>query len=143
MIDASELSLGKFLAYFFGGAILIGAGAAMFGSDAPQPAPVSASVPAAKPLDDKTIALCRRIIDTAKREGIVRDNPAPNRVNVEDLTWAMMPADDKRALLGAVGCLAFGKRQNDWGTLSEYTVAYGHRSGKRLAMASSDGYEFE
>jgi hypothetical protein len=146
-----ELTLGRFLAFIFAPLIVIGACVQMTETSPSAPAGIAAQTEsdqtAALPaLDEKMIALCRRIIDEATKMGVVRDKPSPNRINVEDARWAMLPADDKRSLLAAVGCAAFKLRQADWENVSNadgYTVAYGYRSGKRVAMATATGYNFE
>lgn len=58
------------------------------------------------------------------------------------LIWAQMDASDKTALLALLACDAYGKRGPDLNIL-EFTVAYGWRSGKRLAMLTSVGITFE
>lgn len=93
-------------------------------------------------LDTQTRQGCAQAIGQATKGGVVRQRPAPNRVNVEDAVWQLMAADDKRALLSLVACDAFGKREADLG-VSEYVVAYGYRSGKRLAMLTEYGIDYE
>lgn len=107
--------------------------------------PTSGSVsqdPAAVALDAKARASCAQAIDQATKDGIVRQRPAPNRVNVEEAAWQLMPADQKRALLSLVACDAFGKREADLDA-AEYAVAYGFRNGRRLAMLSSADFTFD
>lgn len=102
----------------------------------------SPTKPAVELVDTETRASCAQAIDQATKDGIVRQRPAPNRVNVEDAVWQLMAADDKRALLSLVACDAFGKREGDL-DLSEYVVAYGFRSGKRLAMLTEFGVAYD
>ena len=53
-----------------------------------------------------------------------------------------LAASDKTALLALLACDTYGKRAPDL-ELMEFTVAYGWRSGKRLAMFGSTGTSFE
>lgn len=93
-------------------------------------------------VDASTRAGCAKAIEDGTKQGIVRKRPSADRVDVEDATWRLMAADDKRALLALVACDAFGKRAGDL-DLSEHVVAYGYRSGKRLAIMTSVGVQFE
>lgn len=82
---------------------------------------------------------CNDLIEQAQREGLVRERPAPNRINVDDRRWADFPASSKRGLAMAVRCSAYGGAPAEL----DYGVVYGYRSGKRLAMATSVGVDFE
>lgn len=86
---------------------------------------------------------CKLEIGKATLRGIVKSRPAPNRVNVEEFRWRALPATDKEALLALVACDSYGKKPGELTPLSDYIVAYGHRSGKRLAMLTSIGMSFE
>jgi hypothetical protein len=79
------------------------------------------------------------LIEQATKEGLVRERPSPERVNVEDRLWAAFPATAKRGLAMAVRCSATrgAPQQLDYG------VVYGYRSGKRLAMSTSAGVELD
>lgn len=93
-------------------------------------------------VDAKTRASCSEVLVKGQKTGVIRERPSRNRVNVDEVIWAQMAASDKTALLSLVACDAFGKRQSDL-EFGEHTVAYGWRSGKRLAMLSSAGMSFE
>jgi hypothetical protein len=82
---------------------------------------------------------CNDLIDQATKKGLVRERPAPNRIDVEDRLWSEFPADSKRGLAMAVRCSA----ANGTPGQLDYGVVYGYRSGKRLAMATSVGVNFE
>jgi hypothetical protein len=151
MSDNSELTLGRFLFYGFGCAGCLWLIGAMFGCGEAQQAtstPPEAIAQADRPLlPETTVATCRKTIDAATSAGLIKSQPSPERINVEDRLWAALPVDERRALLGFVGCTAFKRRIEHWAEpddiLSGFVVAYGHRSGKRLAMASANGYDFE
>lgn len=101
--------------------------------DAPQPVAL---------LDAATRQGCTDALTKAQANGIVKQRPTPNRINVDEVIWSRMTASDKTALLALVACDAYGKRQADL-ALMEYTVAYGWRSGKRVAQLGSAGTTFE
>lgn len=96
-----------------------------------QPGTDAVAVADPKPCDD--------LIEQAAKEGLVRERPSAERINVEDRLWEEFPAGSKRGLAMAVRCSATrgAPQQLDYG------VVYGYRSGKRLAMATSVGVEFE
>ena len=83
--------------------------------------------------------LCDDLIAEAQREGLVKERPAPNRINVEDRLWADFPAGSKRGLALAVRNSASRGAPGEF----DHGVVYGYRSGKRLAMATSVGVNFE
>lgn len=97
---------------------------------------------AAVMVDSQTRKECGEAIAKAMLSGVVKERPADNRVNVDELAWARMAAGDKTALLSLLACDAYGVRADDLATL-DYVVAYGWRSGKRLAMLGSTGITFE
>lgn len=103
--------------------------------DAPPPPPVQL-------VDTATRAKCADAITKAQQTGVVRMRPSPNRVNVDEMIWSRMDAGDKSGLLALLACDVFGKRQADL-EFGEHTVAYGSRSGKRLALFSGSGVTFE
>lgn len=122
-------------------AVVVGAvmvGQCVFGApDNPPARPDPAHL-----VDAQTRASCADAVAKAQRAGVVKGRPSDNRVNVDELVWARMTASDKAALLSLLACDAFGKRAGDL-EFGEHTVAYGARSGKRLAMLSSAGASFE
>lgn len=85
---------------------------------------------------------CAAAIVQAARSGLVRERPAANRVNVDDGKWRLLPASEKAALLALVACDAFGLAPGEL-AFSQHTVAYGWRSGKRVAMLTQVGTAFE
>lgn len=110
----------------------------VFGAPDEPPAP-----PAPVQLvDAHTRAGCSNAITGAMKDGVVKERPSPNRVNVDEVIWVQMAASDKTALLALLACDAFGKRAGDL-EFSEHVVAYGARSGKRMAMLTSAGTSFE
>lgn len=82
---------------------------------------------------------CDDLIAQAQRKGLVKERPAPNRINVEDALWTEFPAGSKRGLALAVRCSASRGAPSEF----DYGVVYGYRSAKRLAMATSVGVNFE
>jgi hypothetical protein len=91
------------------------------------------------PLTADQVADCRRSLDRATRAGLIRTRPANNRANVEDLAWAILPADEKHGILAALACDAYEGRPLE---TMDYVVAYGYRSGRRVAMLTSVGATF-
>lgn len=85
------------------------------------------------------IRYCDTLINEAKTNRIIRSQPSIERINVDDVTWAALPADAKAGLMKALGCSAFGAPLNSL----DHVVAYGYRSGKRVAMLTSVGVSFE
>lgn len=125
-----------------GALVLVGlvvAGNWLAPADEPQPAAAIATVP---PLTAEQRAGCVKLLRTTPGIAKFREN----RIDVEDFTWAASTADEKRFLLALVACATFGKRPNELSDRfisDEFAVAYGNRSGKRLAMLTHDGVFFE
>lgn len=106
------------------------------GPAAPEPAPPSLSAEARKE--------CSELIAVAEREGVIlgRSYDDKRRIDVDEGEWAALPATQKTALLAAVSCEVDGVAPADL-TFDQGSVAYGFRSGKRLAMFGSFGTKFE
>lgn len=103
------------------------------------PAPAVIETP---PLSAAQTKGCKDAINKAIAEKAIRRWPQPNRIDVDDIVWRLTDAEDKKAMLALVGCASFKKQSGNF-TFDEYVVAYGARSGKRLAMLSSVGFSFE
>ncbi|MFL6729533.1 MAG: hypothetical protein ACJ8E3_09325 [Sphingomicrobium sp.] len=99
-------------------------------SNSDQPTSDQATTTDPKPCDD--------LIEQAENDGLVKQRPSPDRVNVEDRLWAQFPATSKEGLAMAVRCSATRGAPDEL----DYGVVYGYRSGKRLAMATSVGVKF-
>lgn len=87
-------------------------------------------------------APCNKLLDQAEKARLIRHRPDTNRIDVDERLWTEMPASSKRGIMLALRCSVLGG-QPDTEPLGNYAVAYGYRSGKRLAMATSVGVEFE
>ncbi len=98
----------------------------------------SATSPAAY-YSAERIRECQRVITLARQSGLVMTRPTERRIEVDEAVWNSLVADSKRALLQAVFCVAF-RGQPD--TLDNVVVD-GYYSGKRLAVASDTGVNFE
>jgi hypothetical protein len=96
------------------------------------PATITAQAADPKPCDD--------LLDQAERSGLIRERPSTERINVEDRMWHSFPASSKKGLMLALRC---SKLRGQPGQDTDYVVAYGYRSGKRLAMATGVGVNFE
>lgn len=88
-------------------------------------------------------AACEKIIDLATKLKLVRERPKLDRVNVDEIRWAILPASEKDALLMALSCAAHGGRSLEQLESLDGAVVYGFRSGKRLALIGSFGRKFE
>lgn len=99
----------------------------------------SPPAPATTQYSADRIAECEKLISQAEKAGMIRARSDFNRIDVEDRLWRTLPAESKRGLLLAVGCVAYRHPFK----ITEYSVAYGYRSGRRLAMATSVGVKFE
>lgn len=98
------------------------------------------SQPAVDPAKAAALAAtCENVVTEAKKARVVLGRPDARRIDVDEMSWAMLPADAKRGLLKAVRCVALGGDPTRYGTAS----AYGYRSGKRLAQATSVGVTFD
>lgn len=91
------------------------------------------------PYTPARVAQCEQLLEQGEATGLVRGRPSDTRINVEDSVWRDLPADSKKGLALGLACAAFGKPLAG----TEYVVVYGHRSGKRLAMATAVGVELE
>ncbi|TSB04568.1 zinc ribbon domain-containing protein [Sphingorhabdus contaminans] len=85
---------------------------------------------------------CGELISNALKSGVITKRPSANRIEFADATWATIDADTKRSTMAAVSCDAFGKTSGDL-DFNQYVVVYGSTSGKRLAMLTSAGFDFE
>jgi hypothetical protein len=85
------------------------------------------------------VASCVRLIEQAQEHGLIKARPDERRINVDDQLWREFPATSKTGLLQAVACEAFDRPLRQ----TEYVVAYGHRSGERVAMLTSAGMSFK
>lgn len=100
----------------------------------------SSSTDMTKPVAAVDPKPCNELLERAEDAGLMRRRPSANRIDVEDLQWAAFPAESKRGLLLALRCSSLNGQP---GGAGDYAVAYGYRSGKRLAMATSVGVSFE
>jgi hypothetical protein len=96
---------------------------------------------AEKPANDPVA--CEKVIAELLKNGGIRRRPEPNRVDIDDAAWLVLDAEVKKAMLATLGCAAFGGKAPRQYTHGEYTVAYGARSGKKLAQMSEYGMKFE
>lgn len=94
-------------------------------------------------LTAKAIKECNDTIALSIKKGLIKRRPDNNRVDVDDVAWELSDANDKKALIGILGCAAFGRKLRDFESLEQYVVVYGARSGKRLAMGSEFGVSFD
>lgn len=89
-------------------------------------------------LDAAAVRECRAYLKQAVAEGLIRQRPAPARINVDERLWAEMPARVKDLTLQAVACdLWQSSMPPEW----EHVAAYGWRSGKRVQMLTSVGVD--
>lgn len=92
-------------------------------------------------LPSDTIAGCSKAIDEAETNGMGQRR-GKGRFDVNEISWSIMKADDKRAMLAMLACSDLGKNMEQMSG-SEYVVLYNNDSGKRLAMLSDLGVTFE
>jgi Uncharacterised protein family UPF0547 len=107
--------------------------------DSPSTADTStgaAESTSAQTLSADVVAKCRDLLALSEGSGVIRARPAPNRINVEDSTWAALDAETKDRMMQAVACDLW---QTSMPPEAEHVVAYGHRSGERLQMLTSVG----
>lgn len=84
-------------------------------------------------------AQCAGVISRGISIGLIRARPAANRIDVEDAVWAAMAADVKRIVAIAVLC----DMQATGAGVERFSVVYGYRSGRRLALADQNGATLE
>lgn len=125
---------------FFIGAIVVVVllGIGYFNNDEAKPAAGASANPTR--LDASVVVQCEALITQGLQSGIIRSRPKMDRLNMDDQKWAMMPAETKSVLMRAVSCSVYGTNLPPG---FESVVAYGHRSGKRLAMLTSAGLNYE
>jgi hypothetical protein len=111
-----------------------------FGSS-PRAPKTSAVTSAAAPANDP--AKCEKIIDLATRRGLVRGRPSLDRIDVDDWRWTSLPASEKAVLLQSLFCASHGGRTIEQAEALDSAVAYGWRSGKRVAMIGSFGINYQ
>ncbi len=104
-----------------------------------QPAAIAA-IPEAPINDPKK---CEKIIRVVERRGIVRSRPDIDRVDVDELRWLMLPAQEKSVVLQMLYCAAHRGRSIAQGERLDRAVVYGWRSGKRLAMIGRAGITYD
>jgi hypothetical protein len=117
------------------GGLLLAAAIAYNAVVPPAPTAISNSVAAMDPAE------CHRQLADGTRHGLIRRRRSANRIDVEDGAWAALPADAKRGIMLWLLC-DFAQGRNAQG-LQDYVVAYGYRSGHRVAMASDAGVTLE
>ena len=108
--------------------------------------PNEASAPGVQDAPSLTAEQQRGCTDEIGRKmlsGLVRGRPSPNRVDVDEVRWARIPAGEKEALLTLLACSAYGRSVADLDVSEPPLVAYGFRSGKRLAMMTVVGVTFD
>jgi hypothetical protein len=88
------------------------------------------------PYSKERIAQCAEVLKSGERIGLIKERPTSVRINVEDRIWSETSAGSKRGFLLALGCAAYGRPLGD-----DHVVAYGFRSGKRLALATGHGVD--
>jgi hypothetical protein len=118
----------------------------MFSALLPSDKSARPVAPVISQLDAKTIQGCETALKTGERSGLIRKRPKATRLDVEDVAWRLSSADDKRALLALLSCSAFGLRADDLSKdlgSDQFVVVYGYRSGRRLAMLTGYGANFE
>ncbi|MEA3042994.1 MAG: hypothetical protein QOH47_832 [Sphingomonadales bacterium] len=96
--------------------------------------------PAAAPEAARDPGPCDAAVSRARADGLIRRERG-NRIEVEDTSWSMASADGKRGLMLLFLCSHLRGRAPSG--LNDYVVAYGYRSGRRVAMASDLGVTFE
>jgi hypothetical protein len=101
------------------------------------------SKPPVELLSAEAVKECNDALALSVKRGLIKRRPDTNRVDVDDIAWERSDANDKKALIGMLGCAAFGRKLRDFETLDQFVVVYGSRSGKRLAMGSELGINFE
>jgi hypothetical protein len=77
----------------------------------------------------------------AQLQRVIVGPPRGNRIEVEDRVWTNSAASEKRAVMALFFCSYLQGRVPS--EFSDYVVAYGYRSGHRVAMASSAGVTLE
>jgi hypothetical protein len=97
----------------------------------------------AKPtLDAETRAMCTKSLNAAVKAKSITFLSGNNRMNVPDIGWQISDATAKRQYLALLACHAYGRKASELND-DQYVVAYGAQSGKRLAMLTSVGVDFE
>lgn len=82
---------------------------------------------------------CQRVLDLAKESRVIRAEPSADRIDVDEVKWAAIAAETKRGILLGLACVNYGRPMQN----VEGVVAYGYRSGRRLATATQVGVNFE
>lgn len=90
------------------------------------------------PLSDEAVKSCRELLAKATSEKVIRHRPQPYRINVDEIRWAALDAYTKDRIMQAVACDVWGRSMPP---PSEYVVAYGYHSGRRLWMLTSVGMD--
>ena len=85
------------------------------------------------------VSQCKSLLDDSEAKKLIRGHPRPDRIDVEEGLWIALPAESKTGILLAVNCVTNGRPLSGF----EYVSAYGYRSGRRLALATSVGVKFD
>jgi hypothetical protein len=83
---------------------------------------------------------CEEALAALTSAGVILERPSSDRISVNELAWAMLPAKEKRAAVWSVRCSSLGGAD---GTVTDFGYVDGYRSGKLLASASSAGPSIE
>lgn len=121
--------------------VIIGFGISECSSSVPDLPGSSSYTPPAEPaISDADREKCREAIGLAERRGLIMSRPQGDRLDVDERVWAELPAESKRLLMQAVACDVWGHAMPP---NLESVAVYGYRSGKRLALLTAVGLDFE
>lgn len=123
-----------------GGVILFCLLATYCSSDQPSQAPEAPTALASAQLSPERVESCRNLIRDGRTAGLIKARPSITRINVDDAIWADLPATSKRGIGLALGCAAYDGKPLK---LGDGVSVYGHRSGRRLAIVTSVGFNLE
>ena len=112
-------------------------GLSQCGESDPAPGAGKAGVQSAQPIASAAKRQqCRDYLDLARREGLIRGRPSPDRLDVDERIWTQLSYREKDITLQAVSCDLWG---TDMPGEGNHVAAYGWHSGKRLQMLTALG----
>jgi hypothetical protein len=82
---------------------------------------------------------CTLLLNKAEQAGLIHQRPSDTRINIDERLWAELPATAKSGILQAMACEVYGRPPANL----EIVVAYGYRSGRRLARYGQSGVSYD
>jgi hypothetical protein len=89
--------------------------------------------------DPARLGQCKALMDQARATGLIKAQPRAERIDVDERKWRSLPAGAKQGILLGFACVRFGRPMQGF----EGVSAYGYHTGRRLALATRVGVQYD